>query len=59
MVDVLLYKNEYRLLQNWRIGGQNRFTQVLTLVGGEGGREGSSRMNIVQIMYTHVCKFKK
>jgi hypothetical protein len=27
-------------------------------VGGEGGGERDRRMNMVQIMYTHVCKCK-
>jgi hypothetical protein len=31
---------------------------VLALVRGEGGKERGSRMNVVQTMYTHVCKWK-
>jgi hypothetical protein len=30
----------------------------LALVGGGGGREKGWRVNIVQTMYTHVCKYK-
>jgi hypothetical protein len=52
------------LLQNWRTGGQNRFCQG-RMRGGvwyrweEGGsRERGRRVNMIQIMYTHVCKCK-
>jgi hypothetical protein len=34
-----------------RLGGQKP-------VGGGGGRERDKRMNMLQIMYAHVCKFK-
>jgi hypothetical protein len=30
----------------------------LAPVGGGGGRERGRKMNMVQIMYTHVCKCK-
>jgi hypothetical protein len=50
------------LLQNQRAGGQNRFCPegqwVWHLWKGEVARERGRRMNKVQIMYTHVCKFK-
>jgi hypothetical protein len=45
------------LLPNQRTGGQNRFCPGVG-EGGRGGRERSRRLNMVQIMYTHVCKCK-
>jgi hypothetical protein len=41
-------------LQNLRIGGQNRFC----LVGVGASEWGSRRVNRVQILCTHVCKWK-
>jgi hypothetical protein len=46
------------LLQNWKqvLPGDGKGGLAL-VVGGSGGERGR-RMNIVQIMYTHVCKCK-
>jgi hypothetical protein len=49
------------LLQNQRTGRWNMFypgAGDLALVGGVGSGEKYRRVNIMQIMYTHVCKCK-
>jgi hypothetical protein len=48
-------KSENRKLVQVLLWGRG---SVLTLVGGGGSREEGKRVNIVQIMYTHVCKYK-
>jgi hypothetical protein len=45
-------KLENRIVEQVLPGG------VLAPVGGEYGRERGERMNVVQTMYTHVCKCK-
>jgi hypothetical protein len=38
--------------------GKNRFGERMSSTRESGGRERSRSMNMVQIMYIHVCKYK-